>query len=497
MSRHFAGAASDSAETRNLEQWILADTRHAERFAREAILNSAIGAILRSNSICHHHSKRQRLQIGLKALVVAAMLVASLTAGIYFFAPSSRSVQVIGGRLDAAVDARWSRDLAPGDQLPSSPTKLLAGTARLLLADNTEVILSAPSEFRSTPERFTLLSGKAVCLSLAASPRATAIQAGEASIQRVSDGPMELAIQGTALQVLTGSVAVRVQDHLQTISVGDGPRSLLDPMVAVAGFEFFRHAEFALLQRAKSSPWAARRLDLRNDPSLLFCSDLTIGFGSGSLDGRVFSMGVISAAPLVTDDLTAPLATEGRSADDAALSFTRDSQSLRTNLPGGFQALTLAAWVRLYSEDLSRNRHRGLIMADGWNKSGLIHWQLKGNSFRLSFFERGDNKDRRFTGGSDALWDGQWHFITSVIDLTGSTPAVGHYVDGERVAWEAIPREQVPVALRLGPCSIGGWRPYPNADDPDRHLNGALDDLLVFSRALSPREIEKLFLESK
>ena len=54
------------------------------------------------------------------------------------------------------------------------------------------------------------------------------------------------------------------------------------------------------------------------------------------------------------------------------LEFKRVSDRVRLNVPGEFESLTLAAWVR---PDALPNQNNSLMMADGW-ETGELHWQI-------------------------------------------------------------------------------------------------------------------------
>src|SRR5262249_55893903 len=64
---------------------------------------------------------------------------------------------------------------------------------------------------------------------------------------------------------------------------------------------------------------------------------------------------------------------EGRWPDKHALEFRSVSDRVRLNVPGEFESLTLAAWVRVQGLDRQFN---SLFMCDGF-EAGTLHWLVR------------------------------------------------------------------------------------------------------------------------
>lgn len=470
----------------DLGAYLRASPANADHFALEVTLHRAIRDRLQARREVPARGPWRISQH--KMLALAAALTISLLAGLAYHLTQKLQSPASAAGVEATVDATWNSPVSVS--LPPGRHSLLTGVARLSLPDHTDAYIRAPATFRLASNAFELLSGQATFAhsSPTATPSTLAVIAANSHL--VATGT-EFAVDSQSaasatLRVLAGQV--QVDNSARPVSAGEtvalgvagNSTSLARPL---------RPAEFALLQSAAGSTWSRRRLSLLEDPTLLLYADLAAGSSPA-----INALGSALPAPLTSLTNSLPPTTAGRVAGGTALSFSSTSAALRTHIPGDFTSLTLAAWVRLNPEDLSRNRHRGLLMADGWGQPGLVHWQLKGNGFRLSFFDKGDGEDPRFTASSDALWDGRWHLLTTTISLQTST--VTHYLDGIRIARASFASANL-KSLRLGPTSIGGWSPTPNDSDPDRHLNGAMGEILVFSRALSAGEINQLFADSK
>ena len=144
-----------------------------------------------------------------------------------------------------------------------------------------------------------------------------------------------------------------------------------------------------------------------------------------------------------------------------ALEFRRPGARVRVRIPGEFQALTFAAWVRVDSLD---RRYNALLMGDGY-ETGEPHWQIRDDGKLMLSVMVDDSRphpthpDVRLhrVYFSPPIWDlsmsGQWLHLASVFDSKSQT--VSHYVNGERLSREAIAPEFQISTLRIGNAEIG------------------------------------------
>src|SRR5205807_2400300 len=128
---------------------------------------------------------------------------------------------------------------------------------------------------------------------------------------------------------------------------------------------------------------------------------------------------------------------EGRWPGRQGLEFKRVSDRVRVHVPGEFDALTLAAWVRV---DALPNRYSSLLMTDGW-EGGSPHWHIREDG-KISLGVQGvggATAAHYFTGvvfTPDRV--GQWSHLAVVYDRRGGL--VTHYLDGR-------PVKQTPIKL--------------------------------------------------
>ena len=174
---------------------------------------------------------------------------------------------------------------------------------------------------------------------------------------------------------------------------------------------------------------------------------------------------------------------EGRWPNKGALEFKDIADRVLIDLPGEYEELSIAAWVRL---DESARKPASLLHSDGhiWDNPGVIHWMINPlQSIHFAFVDA----DKRITNcfsGAAITSDGspRWHHFAVVCDMRAGT--VTQYVDGCVSGNQTIER---PRPLRIGSAQIGN----SSIDKPldDRHLAGLIDELMIFQRALSAAEI--------
>ena len=91
--------------------------------------------------------------------------------------------------------------------------------------------------------------------------------------------------------------------------------------------------------------------------------------------------------------------------------------------------------------------------------------------------------------GTATLTDGAWHFVV----MTCNAGTKASYVDGALDAWTSG-QDQWSASGTGGQFWIGGT---PNTGDGDVALNGLIDEVYVYDRALTPAEIQLLYGANK
>lgn len=495
ITAHLAGTLDEPSRGR-LGDWIKASPDNAGRFALEVCVHQAIRDHLRGTALSGGEGRSRSRKLLIRAVALAAVCAVGFSVHWYARARQESAYP----RVLSAVDARWGAS-SPPRHLSAGGYQLVTGAVAVSLSDGVEAFIGAPAEF-SVEDATTLTLQRGRYTFAHDGPAPTRLKlnvAGSTLSQRGTEYSIDVP-DGRSARVIVHSGA------LDVTSAGHPPRTLVAGSRTDLGEPFpiesspgssqpIRRLTWALMEHAGRSAWAGSRLRLVESPDLLFYSNLSPAPSQSTLRDLVHAVGPDASTPLGTLGASEIIAGEGRETHDRAVRFSRQDQALRARIPGRHRELTLFAWIKLMPEDLSRNRHRGLLMADGWGEPGLLHWQLKGAGFRLSFFDKGDGEDPRYAAASDALWDGNWHMLATTISLREGVVSVSHYVDGSVVSTVRTSNSSL-TSLRIGDCSIGGWKPTPGDDDPDRHLNGMIDDLLVLSRELTPAEVLSLYNDS-
>jgi hypothetical protein len=183
---------------------------------------------------------------------------------------------------------------------------------------------------------------------------------------------------------------------------------------------------------------------------------------------------------------------DGRWPGKPALEFKRVSDRVRLRVPGEFDALTMVAWVRI---DGLPNLNDSLFMADGW-ESGAPHWQMRDDGTLILGIQsqpRGRGAHYHAQQAITPARFGQWTQLAVVYDRAASQ--VSHYVDGKQVAQETL---QFDLPLRIGNAELGNWNIASHRNpSPIRYLSGRMDEFLLFARALTEQDIERLYEEGR
>ncbi|MBK1876056.1 LamG-like jellyroll fold domain-containing protein [Pelagicoccus mobilis] len=180
--------------------------------------------------------------------------------------------------------------------------------------------------------------------------------------------------------------------------------------------------------------------------------------------------------------------SEGPWPGKKALSFKRPGDQVRIDLPGNYDAVTLAAWVKVDGLDRS---HNSLLLTDNW-EVGEPHWQFRQNGMlsvglRYSENERSGHLSESFVNLKRI---GQWVHLCTVIDP--KSEQVVHYLNGSVLSKATLQRS---TPYSFGPSSIGNWgKPAGHSIHQIRNLNGKIAELMVYGAALEEEEVQRLAL---
>lgn len=404
--------------------------------------------------------------------------------------------------LTRAVDARWSPDsglVRVGGALKPGRLRLESGLAQVAFYRGARLVIEGPTDLRLVgPDEAVCPSGR---LLAEVPPPARGFRLKTEHLEVVDWGTafgLETTRGRTAVHVFDGTVAWR--------SAGGAAQSLSEGQAVVAEgraaprLQAAQAARFSPLlefqQRVRASEafrfeqWQFASARLNQDRSLL----LRLDFASrGSADWTLRNLAEGNrAVPEAT--MVGCQWVEGRWPEKEALGFQSVNDRVRLVIPADCEALTLAVWVRLAGLDRQFN---ALFMCDGF-EPGTIHWLIRRDGvLGLTVFGPQPGQFQILASPPVVTPDqvGLWLHVAVVLDGPGRR--VVHYLNGEPVARLAL---ELPAPFRLGPAELGNWNPAAAgsaAPDPVRNLSGALDELVLFNRALTDEEIRALHAAGK
>tara|TARA_R110002096_G_scaffold67332_13_gene163442 strand:+ start:4574 stop:6139 length:1566 start_codon:yes stop_codon:yes gene_type:complete len=404
------------------------------------------------------------------------------------------------GVLAEQSDAVWEdQKLRRGDLLPQGIVKLKSGMAQLELFSGVTVILEGDAEFEvHSAMEMSVNSGKL-----------RAIVPEPAKGFRVKTSKGDVVDLGTefAIDVTPQHADVHVLDgEIEWHSNADSVSHLIDgdslrwtasgerDEAAVELANFPGITEMQTERGLRRERWEQHRKELQRDSRLLAYFTVEPGQEtSRKLADKSASQndGVIVRAKTSESRWEAP---------NTALDFSPTGSRVRLTVPGEHGALTFYCWARIDSLDRWYN---SLFLTDG-HELQEPHWQIMDDGrlfFSVKKQEGGKGRKDKHIAYSPPIWtpalSGQWMQIATVYD--GDAGTTTHYLNGEQISRDKLPKELVVKKVRIGAASIGNWS-EPMRQDPHfavRNLNGAIDEFAIFAEALTAEEINELYLKGR
>lgn len=179
--------------------------------------------------------------------------------------------------------------------------------------------------------------------------------------------------------------------------------------------------------------------------------------------------------------------TEGRWTGKDALEFKHPGDRVRVQIPGEFDSLTWSAWVRIDGLD---RPFIALMLTNGY-EVGEPHWQLRDDGRLLLGIQ---TPSGHVAYDSEPILNikhlGRWTHLATVYD--SKSAQVTHYINGENVGESPITTNN--FKLQFGEAEIGNWgTPMEYSPQKIRNFNGQIDELTLFSKALTAREVQSLY----
>ncbi len=172
-----------------------------------------------------------------------------------------------------------------------------------------------------------------------------------------------------------------------------------------------------------------------------------------------------------------------------ALEFKHPGDRVRLQIPGEFDSLTYSAWVRIDGLD---RPFIALMLTNGY-EVGEPHWQLRDDG-RLLLGIQTPNGHVAYDSKPVLNINSRSWTLGTVYD--SESARVTHYIDGEHVGESSVGTDN--FKLRFGETEIGNWgTPVNYSHQKIRNFNGQIDELTLFSEALTAKEIQSLYITGR
>ncbi|MEO0452823.1 MAG: LamG-like jellyroll fold domain-containing protein [Verrucomicrobiota bacterium] len=388
----------------------------------------------------------------------------------------------------------------PGDSIPSGTFKIKSGVVQLDFYKGATMILEGPAHLEMLgPDQAFCHEGR---MTISVSPHARGFAIATPDYDFVDLGTkFGLSVgagQPSELHVFSGEVEVYFAgqagsaDPLQTLTTGEATRFVtyeeqnaidLNQDVFWNLEELDARANYRQSERFRSWEAFSDDVSIRDDVIRYYPFRKALNWerrleNEGSLSDES-SHGAIVGSQWES----------GRWPNKSALRFNRASDRVRFSIPGQYESITLAAWIKIES---LKNTFNGLVMTDRF-APGNPHWQITragrlqlgiknqaGKAFQHALVSPAAFKPELF---------GQWIHVASSYD--GSSGRIRHYLNGKMLN-QSDPAKGPIEQVRFGSGEFGNWGLRGGAQAV-RNFDGAIDEVIIFDRALRPKEIRKIF----
>lgn len=407
--------------------------------------------------------------------------------------------------LTQLMDAEWFEGAVPpkhGAALSAGKFRLKSGLAQIEFFSGATVILQGECELD------LVSAGEAIChrgkLRAQVPPAARGFRLRTPTANLVDLGTefgvaveMKDGKSQTALHVFDGEV--EVQDHRKGEGrYREGSGALLETAavhaIQPAPKEFLSIADMQSRSTEQSQRryerWLGYSTKLKSDPRLI----AYYAFEEMRDDSRIVPNEALPRDRNCDGGIVGCRKSAGRWPMKKGLELRQPGDRLRIFLPGEYEALTMACWVKVDTLDRLWN---ALLLTDGY-EPGEIHWQFTHEGkLAYSMRVRPEKQFGNYLYRTPPVWtpaqSGRWMHVA--VTFSAATGEVTQYVNGREVSCETAKPEVAVKKVRFGAGEIGNWGlpTNPEASFAIRNLNGQLDEFVILSDALSPDEIRTMF----
>lgn len=496
-----------------IRQWGEAEwgRRDAEGLTLRPLPTPAVKAAP-SKVVAFPSARRRLWQVGLAAAAAVALFA---TAASFLPWGNKPATEVAAPArvavLTHSADAVWadaSGERHNGEALTTGWLKLKSGAVQIEFTRGARVVLEGPAEIQLLTDNEAFLRTGRLRAQVPDAAHGFTVKSTEFTVvDHGTEFGCDIPLIGAAqLHVFNGLVALHRSDvperqlrRDQAVEIEkEGVKDIPARREHFLSDEELARREQASV-RGRLVAWRSASRFFSNHPSSLLHLDFEGDPGwSRSIPNRAWR-----AVPEAPASMVGCQSGDGRWPGKGAVQFSRADDRLRLNLPGGYQSMTLVAWVRI---DSLSDRPQSLVMADGLG-TGDVQWYLSrwGElGFGVHIGKNGDPTGWRYHHSIPLITEemlGTWLCLASVYDGTSDT--VTHYLNGEAIGSERI---GVRTLLQLETFEVGNWASrsadqrlagiVPRASsDAARNLQGRIDELAIFSSPLNSDEV-RLFYQA-
>ncbi len=276
------------------------------------------------------------------------------------------------------------------------------------------------------------------------------------------------------LHVFEGRVDIKSSDNQLLLQAATLGQSYTMENGRVASGALLKAADFPTPQSIGYQRWKNWSLAVQKDPSLLIYYDFTRQSNPSQLKNLVSNSSVEDGI------IQGPIWVSGRWPDKDALLFERDHDAVLLNIPKPLSAFTFAVWVKVNRLDHELST---ILDSDEW-EPGDTHFQISRSRRNFAFGYNGDSKRQHFPSPLPLQ-----HWIHLAIISEGSSKKVHTYVNGKLSSTAQLGKDAI---ITPGSCRLGDWKPHPDWENPIRSLRGRMDEVILWQRALSEDELQKM-----
>jgi hypothetical protein len=429
--------------------------------------------------------------------------------------------QPIVATLMGVQDAQWLKadpSLVPGALLKASTQlRLESGLVRLTFRTGAKVVVEGPAVF--TPDadgNLTLARGRLTALVppsgkgfTVKTPTAKVVDLGTefgVDVPATRGDAVEIQVfEGLVTLAPAAKVAANSSAQPQLLREGTGAKvdtaGAITPVPANPAL-FVRNADADALERANSGSgfdrWLAHRVEMARNPDVIayYPFDTDNKIKNPDRLSNASPAGTVLDGTLSGDAGALPQWAAGRWPQKSALSFdvrnfprvtipASDAMDFsRGPVVGESQPFTVAVWVKAKSKPVPGVS----IVALG--SVGALETESTFYRYILRDGTPGANGKRSILNSNNFV-SARWHFVVGTYDSANG--AMRLYIDG-KVMNDAAPGAG--TAPRILPAAAGpvvlGCRAQPSGSFM-MPLDGAIDELVFFRRALTAEEVSKLY----